>query len=131
MAEYLLCSVSDAPADRKGRAVMLDAPPSPHGSAFHKSMLPPGKRRIALFRLGDGFIATDDRCPHAESPLSSGMIDAVEIGEKPVPHIICRSHGFPFDCASGACVRPGVPALVLHVVTQRDGNLYATINDGE
>ena len=41
---------------REGRAVLL------------------GDREIALFNLGDHFLATDNRCPHQGGPLCDGIV---------------------------------------------------------
>ena len=33
-----------------------------------------GEREIALFNLGDSFLATDNRCPHQGGPLCDGIV---------------------------------------------------------
>jgi nitrite reductase/ring-hydroxylating ferredoxin subunit len=51
---------------------------------------------IALFRTADGWIAVEDRCPHAGAPLSAGLLrDGT---------IVCAWHGWRFDAACGTCL---------------------------
>ena len=58
-----------------------------------------GDREIALFNLGDRFLATDNRCPHEGGPLCDGIVtgDAV----------VCPLHAWKVSLASGAVERPG------------------------
>lgn len=57
--------------------------------------------RIALFRIGDRFYAIKDACPHAEYPLSKGVLE-------PDCVIRCASHNWRFDLRDGHCVKPGL-----------------------
>jgi len=72
---------------REGRAVML------------------ARREIALFNLGDRFLATDNRCPHKGGPLCDGIV----AGDS----VVCPLHGWKVrldsgmvegPASSGACV---------------------------
>ena len=55
-------------------------------------------REIALFNLGDRFLATDNRCPHEGGPLCDGIVagDAV----------VCPLHAWKVRLDSGAVERP-------------------------
>ena len=55
-------------------------------------------REIAIFNLGDRFLAVDNRCPHRGGPLADGILagDAV----------ICPLHAWRVDLTSGAVDRP-------------------------
>ena len=57
-----------------------------------------GDRRIAIFNLGDRFLAVDNQCPHQSGPLCDGIVagDAV----------VCPLHAWKVDLESGAVVRP-------------------------
>ena len=57
-----------------------------------------GGREIALFNLGDRFLATDNRCPHQGGPLCDGIVtgDAV----------VCPLHAWKISLASGRVERP-------------------------
>ena len=72
--------------------------------------MPPGEGRaikvedrwIALFHDADrGFLAIDDACPHEGTSLGEGAYQA--------GHVICGSHSWVFDVATGRCrSMPGV-----------------------
>jgi len=72
---------------------------------------------VAVFRTEDeGFLAVDDRCPHAGGPLHQGRL----VGGV----VTCPWHAFRFCGSTGACLvgpdRPGVRARVVRV---EDGRL--------
>jgi nitrite reductase (NADH) small subunit len=66
---------------REGRAVML------------------GGREIAIFNLGDRFMATDNQCPHKGGPLCDGIV----VGDA----VVCPLHAWKVRLDSGAVERPG------------------------
>ena len=51
-------------------------------------------RRLAIYRLNDGYFATSDTCPHAAASLSDGCV--VE------GYIECPVHSALFDIRTGA-----------------------------
>lgn len=80
---------------------------------------PPGfDDGIAVYRLDDGFYATDDMCTHAMVSLSGGEVeDGV---------IFCPLHGGAFDIRTGAATEfPCTRALKTYAVEERDGSLFA------
>jgi len=64
----------DIPA-REGRAVRVNG------------------REIAIFNLGDHFVAMDNRCPHRGGPLADGMISGA--------NIVCPLHAWKFNVETG------------------------------
>jgi nitrite reductase (NADH) small subunit len=59
-----------------------------------------GGRELAVFNLGERFVATENRCPHRNGPLADGIISGQSI--------VCPLHAWKFDLESGACVNhPG------------------------
>lgn len=50
---------------------------------------------IAVFRLGDGFYATEDTCSHAQSSLAAGEVDLEECT------VECPYHASLFDIKTG------------------------------
>jgi nitrite reductase/ring-hydroxylating ferredoxin subunit len=54
--------------------------------------------RIALFKVGDGYCAIEDTCPHAGGPLSEGPL-AGEV-------VTCPWHGSRFNVRTGAVLAP-------------------------
>jgi nitrite reductase (NADH) small subunit len=57
-----------------------------------------GGREIALFNLGDRFMATDNRCPHQGGPLCDGIVTGASV--------VCPLHAWKVDLRSGGVERP-------------------------
>ena len=66
---------------REGRAVMV------------------GGREIAIFNLGDRFLATANRCPHRGGPLSDGIVTGSAV--------VCPLHTWKVNMETGCVERPG------------------------
>ena len=50
-------------------------------------------RQIAIFNLGDKFLAVDNRCPHQGGPLAEGIISGATV--------VCPLHAWKIDLQSG------------------------------
>jgi nitrite reductase/ring-hydroxylating ferredoxin subunit len=70
------------------RAARLDELPEGRGRCVRF-----GELEIALFRVGDAVYAMENRCPHANYPLSEGQLRG--------PIVICPAHGWDFDVRTG------------------------------
>lgn len=72
------------PADnvppREGRAVLI------------------GDHEIALFNLGDRFLATDNQCPHKGGPLCDGIVTGSSV--------VCPLHAWKVNLENGDVERP-------------------------
>lgn len=55
-------------------------------------------REIAVFNLGDRFLAVDNRCPHRGGPLADGIVT----GES----VVCPLHGWKVNLQNGNVQRP-------------------------
>jgi len=55
-------------------------------------------REIAIFNLGDRFLATDNRCPHQGGPLCDGIV----AGDS----VVCPLHAWKVRLDSGTVERP-------------------------
>src|SRR2546422_11504604 len=74
------------------------------------SDVPPGRaevfdvedRKIAVFRLEDGFYAIEDICTHDGGPLAEGEIEEDQV--------ICPRHGSRFDIRTGGALT--LPAVI-------------------
>jgi nitrite reductase (NADH) small subunit len=55
-------------------------------------------REIALFNLGDRFLATVNRCPHQGGPLCDGIVTATSV--------VCPLHAWKVNLETGAVERP-------------------------
>lgn len=65
----------------------------PQGGA---EVFPVDGRRIAVYRLEDGFYAIDDICTHDGGPLAEGEVEGDEV--------ICPRHGARFSIKTGAAL---------------------------
>ncbi len=75
------------------RLTTPDRIPLREGRAVHI-----GGREIALFNLGDRFLATDNRCPHMGGPLCDGIVTATAV--------VCPLHAWKVGLADGRVERP-------------------------
>jgi nitrite reductase (NADH) small subunit len=97
------------PADRiplrEGRAVLV------------------GGRELAVFNVGDRFLAVDGRCPHNGGPLCDGIV----AGET----VVCPLHAWKISLRTGQVERPaGLPACVPHHATKvEDGIVMVQLAD--
>jgi len=57
-----------------------------------------GEREIAIFNLGDRFLAVDNRCPHKGGPLSEGIVSGSTV--------VCPLHAWKVDLECGAVKKP-------------------------
>ena len=73
-----------------------------------------GHRRLAVFRLLDGWAAVEHACPHEGGPLADGIVaDAC---------VTCPLHGWRFHLRSG--LRDGGDErIATYAVRERDGLL--------
>jgi nitrite reductase (NADH) small subunit len=66
-----------------------------------------GGRELAIFNLGDRFLAVDNRCPHQGGPLCDGIVAGQAV--------VCPLHAWKVSLETGEIVRP--PAVSLCVET--------------
>ena len=55
-------------------------------------------RELALFNMGDHFLATNNRCPHNAGPLCDGIVTGNSV--------VCPLHAWKVNLASGSVERP-------------------------
>src|SRR5215813_9003527 len=71
-------------------------------------------REIAIFRLGDRFLAIDNRCPHKGGPLSEGIVS----GNK----VVCPLHAWKIDLETGGVTgQPGEPCVRTYPIRVHEG----------
>ncbi|MEO7143501.1 MAG: nitrite reductase small subunit NirD [Bryobacteraceae bacterium] len=63
-----------------------------------------GGIEIAIFNLGDRFVAIENQCPHQGGPLCDGIVSGTTV--------VCPLHGWRFDLDTGCAVRASLPACV-------------------
>ena len=80
-------------------------------------------REIAIFNLGDRFVAIDNECPHRGGPLSDGIVSGTTI--------VCPLHGWRFDLETGLAVRASLPSCVTTYPTRiEDGIILIDVDGG-
>jgi nitrite reductase (NADH) small subunit len=74
-----------------------------------------GGREIALFNLGDRFLAVDNRCPHKGGPLADGIVSGASV--------VCPLHAWKIDLDTGSVTRPAAQdtCIVRYPVRVDDG----------
>ena len=63
-----------------------------------------GEDEIAIFNLGDRFLAVDNACPHRGGPLCDGIVSGASV--------TCPLHGYKVCLESGNVLRPDVAVRV-------------------
>jgi nitrite reductase (NADH) small subunit len=63
-----------------------------------------GGDEIAIFNLGDRFVAVDNACPHRGGPLCDGIVSGTSV--------VCPLHGYKVCLESGNVLKPEVAVRV-------------------
>ena len=75
-----------------------------------------GDHEVAIFNLGDRFLAVENRCPHRGGPLADGIISAGKV--------VCPLHAWKVDLATGSVTnQPGNPQCVKTFPTRVEGGM--------
>ena len=77
-----------AETKRWTRIALCDDIPSREGRAVKI-----GDREIAIFNLGDRFLAVDNRCPHKSGPLADGIVSGATV--------VCPLHAWKISLETG------------------------------
>ncbi|MBI2189655.1 MAG: nitrite reductase small subunit NirD [Acidobacteria bacterium] len=75
------------------RIASSDSIPLREGRAVHVA-----DREIALFNLGDRFLAVDNACPHRGGPLADGIVAGASV--------VCPLHAWKIGLETGSVERP-------------------------
>ena len=70
-----------------------------------------GTREIAVFNLGDRFLAIDNRCPHEGGPLCDGIVTGASV--------VCPLHAWKVRLDTGTVDRPAAAEACVHTFTTR------------
>jgi nitrite reductase (NADH) small subunit len=74
-----------------------------------------GGRKIAIFNLGDRFLAVDNHCPHKGGPLAEGIVSGTTV--------VCPLHAWKVDLETGAVKNPAsaVPCIETFATRVEEG----------
>jgi nitrite reductase (NADH) small subunit len=70
-----------------------------------------GVRDIAVFNLGDRFLAVDNRCPHNGGPLADGIVSGTTV--------VCPLHAWKIDLECGSVTKPANTAACVRTFQTR------------
>jgi 3-phenylpropionate/trans-cinnamate dioxygenase ferredoxin subunit len=88
------------------------------GEALRIDLTPP----IALYRLNDGYYATEDTCTHAQASLAAGDVDLEECT------IECPYHGSLFDLRTGLVLSlPASKPVKTYTVKVEDEEVFVEV----
>jgi nitrite reductase (NADH) small subunit len=83
-----------------------------------------GDDEIAIFNLGDRFVAVDNSCPHRGGPLCDGIVSG--------DTVVCPLHGWKISLDTGNVLKPEVCVRVeTYPVSVEDGVILVQIEKGE
>lgn len=84
-----------------------------------------GGHSLALFNLGDRYVAVENRCPHGGGPLADGIVGGTTV--------TCPLHNWRVCLDSGAVTKPcdaGVPLVRTFPVKVESGILMLGVEAG-
>src|SRR5215472_14344579 len=67
-----------------------------------------GGRTIAIFNLGDRFLAVDNHCPHKGGPLAEGIVSGTTV--------VCPLHAWKVDVETGAVKNSASPVACVETL---------------
>lgn len=82
-----------------------------------------GDREIALFNLGDRFLALDNRCPHRGGPLADGIVTGASV--------VCPLHTWKIGLEQGCVERPAgsnASCVATYPVRVEDGTIVLGVS---
>ncbi|MFN0117774.1 MAG: nitrite reductase small subunit NirD [Elusimicrobiota bacterium] len=75
-----------------------------------------GKKKIAIFNLGDEFLAVDNQCPHKQGPLADGITAGKAV--------YCPLHNWKIDLKTGCTLAGGEGKVKSYPVMIKGSDIY-------
>jgi nitrite reductase (NADH) small subunit len=83
-----------------------------------------GEDDIAIFNLGDRYVAVDNACPHRGGPLCDGIV----AGDT----VVCPLHGWKISLETGNVMKPEICVRVeTYPVSVEDGIIRISLENNE
>lgn len=80
-----------------------------------------GEDEIAIFNLGDRYVAVDNTCPHRGGPLCDGIVSG--------DTVICPLHGWKISLETGNVMKPEICVRVeTYPVSVEDGIIRISLD---
>jgi len=75
-------------------------------------------RQLAIFNLGDRFVAIENKCPHNNGPLADGIVSGTTV--------VCPLHAWKYDLVAGNSVNHAESGVCLKLFPVRiEGGIVA------
>jgi nitrite reductase (NADH) small subunit len=79
---------------------------------------------LAIFNLGDRFLAVDNACPHRGGPLCDGIVSGATVA--------CPLHGYKFCLETGNMLKPDLGVRVdTYPVRVEDGIILVQVESAD
>ena len=78
-----------------------------------------GDRELAIFNLGERFVAVENRCPHLGGPLADGIVSGCAV--------VCPLHAWKVQLDSGAVSRPASERCVQSYPTRLEDDVVLVL----
>ena len=91
-------------------------PPREGRKVKHKDL------EVALFNVGDGYLAVDNRCPHKQGPLADGILSG--------KNVFCPLHNWKISLESGCALSGGQGQVKTYPVKVVGGNICIAFEEG-
>ncbi len=82
-----------------------------------------GDKELALFNLGEEFVAIDNRCPHKQGPLADGIVAGKAV--------FCPLHNWKISLENGCAMTQGPGQVQVYSTKVVDNDVYVALNDGK
>lgn len=78
---------------------------------------------VAVFNLGQDFLAVDNRCPHKNGPLADGLVSGKSV--------FCPLHNWKIGLETGCALSGGKGRVKTYPVKIMDGCVYVAFEEGK
>ncbi|MBI3313029.1 MAG: nitrite reductase small subunit NirD [Candidatus Omnitrophica bacterium] len=82
-----------------------------------------GSYDVALFNLGDEYLAVDNHCPHKNGPLADGIVAG--------KNVFCPLHNWKIDLKTGCALSGGKGQVKTYPVKIINGHLCIALEEGK
>ena len=82
-----------------------------------------GHYEVALFNLGDEYVAIDNRCPHKQGPLADGIVSGKSV--------FCPLHNLKISLENGCALSGGQGRVKTYPVKIIQSKVYVAFEEGK
>jgi nitrite reductase (NADH) small subunit len=78
---------------------------------------------IAIFNLGNEYLAIDNQCPHKKGPLADGLVAGNAV--------YCPLHNWKIDLKTGCAISGGIGQVKTYPVKVMQNKIYVAFEEGK